>query len=43
MRLRFLNGTIYPKVYDKMQDQLTLANDPTSQAVNFKVQKKSLV
>jgi hypothetical protein len=36
------NGTIYPVVYDKVQDQLTLANDPTSQAVNFKVQKNLL-
>ena len=36
------NGTIYPVVYDKVQDQLTLANDPTSQTVNFKVQKNLL-
>ena len=36
------NGTIYPVVYDKVQDQLTLANDPSSQPVNFKVQKNLL-
>ena len=36
------NGTIYPTVLDKQQDQTTLANDPGSQPVNFKVQKNLL-
>lgn len=36
------NGTIYPVVMDKVQNQSTLANDPGSQLVNFKVQKNLL-
>ena len=36
------NGTIYPTVYDKAQQQKTLGNDPASIVTDFKVQNSVL-
>ena len=36
------NGTVYPTVYDKAQDQKTLGNDPASIVTNFAVQNSVL-
>jgi hypothetical protein len=36
------NGTVYPTVYDKAQDQKTLGNDPASIITNFAVQNSVL-
>ncbi|MBC7848522.1 MAG: type IX secretion system sortase PorU, partial [Chitinophagaceae bacterium] len=36
------NGTVYPVVFDKIQTQTTLANDPGSVPANFAVRKNTL-
>ncbi len=36
------NGTVYPTVYDKAQEQKTLGNDPASIVTNFAVQNSVL-
>ena len=36
------NGTVYPVIFDKIQNITTLANDPTSQPATFSVQNNTL-
>lgn len=41
-KLTGFNGVLYPTVYDKASSHSTLANDPQSTVINFKLQKNIL-